>query len=67
VNLANRILIKAGLKAPLPPPPEHFPYGYGDEEIATRGLLASGRDCLGKPFTPAQLRARVHALLMQTP
>jgi signal transduction histidine kinase len=44
-----------------------FITGYDDEEIATRGLLAPGRDRLSKPFTPAQLRARVHALLMQTP
>jgi signal transduction histidine kinase/CheY-like chemotaxis protein len=44
-----------------------FITGYDDEEIATRGLLAPGRDCLAKPFTPAQLRARAQALLVQAP
>jgi DNA-binding response OmpR family regulator len=41
--------------------------GYDDEEVGTRGLLAPGRECLSKPFTPAQLRARVRALLTPTP
>ncbi len=40
-----------------------FITGYDDEDIATRGLIGPGRECLSKPFTPAQLRARVQALL----
>jgi signal transduction histidine kinase/CheY-like chemotaxis protein len=43
-----------------------FITGYDDEEVTTRGLLGPGRECLSKPFTPAQLRARVHALVQQT-
>ena len=30
-----------------------FITGYDDEEVATRGLMGPGRECLSKPFTPA--------------
>ncbi len=40
-----------------------FITGYDDEDVATRGLIGPGRECLSKPFTPAQLRSRVQALL----
>ena len=43
-----------------------FITGYDDEEVTTRGLLGPGRECLSKPFTPAQLRARCSALVQQT-
>ena len=42
-----------------------FITGYDDEDVAARGLIGPGRECLGKPFTPAQLRSRVQALLAQ--
>jgi len=44
-----------------------FITGYDDEDVATRRLIGPGRECLSKPFTPAQLRSRVHALLAKTP
>ena len=44
-----------------------FITGYDKEESAGEGLNEPGRDRLMKPFTPAQLRARVQALLMPTP
>ena len=40
-----------------------FITGYDDEDVATRGLIGPGRECLNKPFTPAELRSRVQALL----
>jgi CheY-like chemotaxis protein len=40
-----------------------FITGYDDEEMAARGLVTTGREMLSKPFTPAQLRARVRALV----
>jgi len=43
-----------------------FITGYDDEDVATRGLIGPGRECLSKPFTPAQLRSRIQALLAQT-
>ena len=43
-----------------------FISGYADEDIAARGLLTAGRHYLSKPFTPAQLRQHVHALLQKT-
>jgi PAS domain S-box-containing protein len=42
-----------------------FITGYDDEDVAARGLIGPGRECLSKPFTPAQLRSRVQALLAQ--
>ena len=42
-----------------------FISGYGDEDIAARGLPTAGRHYLSKPFTPAQLRQHVHALLQK--
>jgi DNA-binding response OmpR family regulator len=42
-----------------------FITGYDDEEVTTRGLLGPARECLSKPFTPSQLRARVQSLLHQ--
>ena len=43
-----------------------FITGYDDEDVATRGLIGPGRECLGKPFTPAQLRSRVQALVARS-
>ncbi len=43
-----------------------FITGYDDEDVATRGLIGPGRECLSKPFTPAQLRARVQALVARS-
>jgi two-component system cell cycle sensor histidine kinase/response regulator CckA len=43
-----------------------FITGYDDEDVATRGLIGPGRQCLSKPFTPAQLRSRVQALVARS-
>jgi CheY-like chemotaxis protein len=40
-----------------------FITGYDDEDVAMRGLIEPGRECLSKPFTPSQLRARVEMLV----
>ena len=45
--------------------PVLFITGYDDEVVTTRGLLGPARECLSKPFTPSQLRARVQSLLHQ--
>ena len=43
-----------------------FMTGYDDRDVTARGLVRPGRQCLSKPFTPAQLRAGVRALVHQT-
>ena len=43
-----------------------FISGYDDEQLATRGLTGPRRECLSKPFTPSQLRARIEQLVMRT-
>ena len=40
-----------------------FITGYDDGDVATRDLIGPGRECLNKPFTSAELRSRVQALL----
>jgi PAS domain S-box-containing protein len=39
-----------------------FMTGYDDRDLTARGLVRPGRQCLAKPFTPAQLRAGVRSL-----
>jgi DNA-binding response OmpR family regulator len=37
--------------------------GYADDALVNRGIDSSQVDILGKPFSAAELRRRVHALI----
>ncbi len=55
--LADRLVaVRPGLRV-------LFMSGYSEEDLMGRGGLAPGRQVLEKPFTPAELRRRVHRLL----
>jgi DNA-binding response OmpR family regulator len=41
--------------------------GYTEDAVIARGVLSSGVEFLAKPFTPAQLVARVRAVLDGAP
>ena len=43
-----------------------FMSGYGGQGLAAHDVTAADRDCLVKPFTPADLRARVRAVVQRT-
>ena len=40
-----------------------FMTGYAEEVVMTEGILGKHRECIGKPFTPEQIRKRVREIL----